>query len=594
MFKLEKLTLFHQGNELPFVYQFDFGINYFSGKNDSGKTEFYTFIDFMFGADVKLSEKTWFKDTLSHAELQFVYQNREYTISRFLSDPNKNYFRYADEENTAELRLQEYRERLNLVFSQNDQTLKELRSFVEEDVGYRTFTVFNFLGEKRQGVLNDFFDKCSSLKYAVKIPGLLNYIFNKNIATIATLKKKEESIKQVIHNLEKTSARNDDIRSRINHQLKVLGIDKTFTGHNADTIRYEVSKFQTSLRRNNSNKKSLTVTELETIYTSLDEQLKRQESFEHDHTEFIADDIKQKELLKTLRDIIGHNPTYAYLVDPIIKLVNGLDKSISFNKYLIQENTIHALKKQREEVRQQLLSSKQKYSIYSVSDKSRAVTLIDEYLNYYDGSLKTSDLSIKKSELRKIQEEIRALQHANNQEQIDSLSADITRLYKSTTAVSDLSEYDFEQDGFRITYFKNGNILQPQISDSVDSLDESAFKNYYTGSMARHTLIQLCGYLSFLRMLIREKKYPLIPILVIDHISKPFDKNNMKSIGAVLHEAYNGIEKSDLQIILFDDEKATNLGIKPDYETDLLTEEKTGFNPFYHVSQEGNETAPTV
>lgn len=65
--------------------------------------------------------------------------------------------------------------------------MKELRAFVEEDIGYRTFTVFNFLGENRQGILNDFFDKCSRLEYSIKMPALLNYIFNKNIARINEL-----------------------------------------------------------------------------------------------------------------------------------------------------------------------------------------------------------------------------------------------------------------------------------------------------------------------------------------------------------------------------------------------------------------------
>ena len=57
--------------------------------------------------------------------------------------------------------------------------------------------------------------------------------------------------------------------------------------------------------------------------------------------------------------------------------------------------------------------------------------------------------------------------------------------------------------------------------------------NYYTGSMARHTLMQLSGYLGFLKLLLEENKYPIIPFLVIDHISKPFDKDNSLAIGKI-------------------------------------------------------------
>ena len=48
----------------------------------------------------------------------------------------------------------------------------------------------------------------------------------------------------------------------------------------------------------------------------------------------------------------------------------------------------------------------------------------------------------------------------------------------------------------------------------VTEKDENGFEqkkevNYYIGSMARHTLIQLCGYFGFLKILLAEEKYPI-------------------------------------------------------------------------------------
>lgn len=584
LFKLISLTLFGCHDEKPFTYSFSEGINFFKGKNDSGKTEFYDFLDYMFGASINMYEKEWFHDSLESAELLFAVDGREYVVTRYIKNNNKNFFRYSDEEVTEPIRQEDLKEKLSSVFTIDDKTLKELRKFVEEDISYRTFTVFSFFGEGRQGTLNDFFDKCSRIEYAIKMPSLLNYIFNKNIARIDKLKKEEESIKTLLDSLEKRAAQNDEIRARVNQQLKVLNISTVFTGANTDTIVHEVNKLQSTLEKTEKSKKDIAITELEAIYTSLDEQIKRQEQFELDHKRFATDDEKTKQLIEALKQVVDEKEEYHYLVDPIIALTSDLEKSISFNKYMIQDNSVRELKKQREVIKRQLLNKKAKYTIYSVSDKTRAVTLIKEYVGNYDSELDGTKISELRTRLKQIREEIRKLQNGNDQDKIDKLSDDITQLYKISVSVSELSEYDFQKDGFQIKYIKNGNTIQPQIIDKEAEKDDQV-RNYYTGSMARHTLMQLCGYLGFLQMLIKDAKYPLIPMLVIDHISKPFDEKNAKAIGAVLEGVYKYVDKSELQIIMFDDKDSDRLGLTPDDSLNLLSEGKSGFNPYYYAPE---------
>jgi hypothetical protein len=117
--------------------------------------------------------------------------------------------------------------------------------------------------------------------------------------------------------------------------------------------------------------------------------------------------------------------------------------------------------------------------------------------------------------------------------------------------------------------------------DVDDEINNKKEVNYYIGSMARHTLIQLCGYLAFLKLLIEDNRYPLIPILVIDHISKPFDEKNCKAIGKVISKAYESIGIENLQIFMFDDEQFESLSVEPSYSEDLVDQNKSGFNPFY-------------
>ena len=82
-------------------------------------------------------------------------------------------------------------------------------------------------------------------------------------------------------------------------------------------------------------------------------------------------------------------------------------------------------------------------------------------------------------------------------------------------------------------------------------------------------------------MLIAENKYPIIPILVIDHISKPFDSQSVASIGTVIHKAYESIGVDNLQIFMFDDEDGNKLNLIPNHTENLVNESRTGFNPFY-------------
>lgn len=330
---------------------------------------------------------------------------------------------------------------------------------------------------------------------------------------------------------------------------------------------------------------------MEAIYTSLDEQLKKQESFESDHKRFIEDDVKQQELLSNLFEMVNDKPEYSYLATPIINLISDLEKSISFNKYFIQEATVRELKKQRDLVKQKILSNQARFTIYSASEKTQAITLIREYLSYYTEDFDSATLKELKKELKEVQERIRNLQSENDSQKIDDLSDEITKLYRAAAGSSDLAEYDFGKSGFHISYLKSGNILQPQITDD-DTLAGNQSKNYYTGSMARHTLIQLCGYLGFLRMLINDGKYPLIPFLVVDHISKPFDTKNQMALGVVLHAIYEDISKEQLQIILFDDKEPSELGITPDRATSLLLDGKSGFNPFYSPVIASQEDSP--
>ncbi len=584
MFKINSLEMKGTNGE-KYTYHFSKGINYFKGKNSSGKTEFYNFIDFMFGSSEDIRKKPWYVDSLERATMIFQYNDIEYKITR-TSDSNINYLHYSNEPEEDNISLREYKDRLNSIFASDVESLRELRNFTDEELTYRTFTMFNFLGEKRQGAIHDFLDKSSDIKYSIKLSAILNFIFNNNLERIYELKKELKILLEQVKELEKNTAKYDFICNQVNNNLQKLGSNTWYTGKNADDIRKqlnEIKDMQAVVRKKNDKN----IADLEVMYNNISEQIKVYENSIIDSKQFETDNKNRKLLLQKLNKLLDENTAFEYLVSPLEELISELDSTISFSKYTINDKTINELRKQRDLIKTEIRRNDSRFKLFTLEEKEKAITVIEEYLSS-DISSSEEELREKRKRIKTIREELKILQNSDDHKKIKELSNYITELYKSASNISSVVKDDTNKEGFHIQYYKKGNILQPMITESVVNENSNIINekvNYYIGSMARHTLIQLCGYFGFLEMLLKEDKYPLIPILVIDHISKPFDQGNSKAIGKVINTAYESIGKENLQLFMFDNEEYEKLDLVPDNFGNLVTETKTGFNPFYFPTE---------
>ncbi|HDR8476711.1 TPA: hypothetical protein QC415_005759 [Bacillus cereus] len=579
MFKITKLIMYSLKEE-EYTYNFQSGVNYFKGVNNSGKTEFYNFIDYMFGSSENLTKKPWYDNTFGKATMIFDFNGIKYRITR-TRDLQVNYFNYdteADDGNDY-IDLTEYKERLNAVFSQGEYTqLKNIKDFTNENLTYRTFTMFNFLGEKRQGLTYNFLDKCSDIKYYTKLMPILNYIFNNNLERIYELQNELTELQKHIKKLEVTAAKYEFIYDQINVNLRKLEAPKMYNGKNESEILNFITEYK-NLESIVKSKKPKNIVELEAMYNSVDEQIKIYENRIADTKQIQKENQNRKLLLEKLDSLLEENENFAYLVTPLKNLMNELDTSISFSKYLINDKTIQELKNKRDFLKNEIKDNENRFKIFSVEEKIKSIALIEEYLST---NVETVDeeLSNKQKRAKEIKNELKVLQNSDDSKKIKQLSHYITSLYTSAVEISDVVKEDVKQHGFEILYHKKGNVLQPIIKKYNDEMKEEIV-NYYVGSMARHTLIQLCGYLAFIEMMLSKNKYPLIPFLVIDHISKPFDKDNSKAIGKIISMAYKSIGSENLQLFIFDDEQYTNLGLEVNKFENLVTDTKTGFIPFY-------------
>jgi len=585
VFRIIRLTMYSFDNK-EYTYHFTAGLNYFRGRNSSGKTEFYNFLDFMFGSSEDIRNKSWYRDTLKKATMEVQVGDITYILTRF-DDPSRNYLYYAGEKEKEILDLREYKNRLNAIFARDTELLKRIRDFTDEELTYRTFTIFNFLGEKRQGIIHDFFDKCSNIKYSVKLAPILNFIFNSNLEKIYLLQKELEKLQDELRKAEMAYSRYDFICKQVNKNIEKLGSNVWFDGKNVEDIRKNIADIK-NMEEPKKKGKDRNISELEVMYNNLSEQIKVYENSISDAKQFENENINRKKLLESLEHLIAENASFKYLVEPLKQLVNELDSTISFNQYTINDKTILELKKQRNMIKEAIKRNDSRFQCYIMEEKAKSIAIIEDYLSadIHDSS---EELKKLKKEIREKKDQIKILQNSDDVVKTRELSKFITMLYKSAEGISSVVDNDILQEGFRIQYFKRGNILQPMVE--VNETDENGLKqkkevNWYTGSLARHTLIQLCGYLGFLKILLSEERYPIIPILAIDHISKPFDKKNALAIGQIINKAYESIGKENLQIFMFDDEEYAVLALEPEHSEDLVNKVKTGFNPFYYVMLE--------
>lgn len=587
MFKIDKLIMKSNHNE-EFTYKFEYGINYFKGKNSSGKTEFYKFIDYMLGSSEKINKQYWYKDSLKEATMEIVYENITYVLTRTL-DAEKNYLYYKDEEQGDSIGSREYKDKLNSIFTKEELFLKDIREFTDENLTYRSFTMFNFLGEKRQGALNDFLDKCSDIRYSVKLNPILNFIFNKNLSLIFKLKKELEVLENEVKSIERTASRFDFICNKVNLNLHKLNILLPYNGRNSDEIKEQIESIKSMESKINKNS-SKTIAELEAIFNNLDEQIKIYENRILDSKRMNIEGENRKILLEKLNLILQNTNELQYLIEPVTNLVQDLESSISFNNYIINDTAVQEMRKQRENLKKEIFNNNYRFKRFNIDEKIKAISIVEDYLSE-NISYNEDELKEKRKRIRAIKEEIKILQNADDVEKIGMISESITNLYKSAYEVSELVKHDIDIEGFKIQYIKKGNILQPMITVNEDERNEAEIiseggkkssEKYYTGSMARHTLIQLSGYLSFLELLIKENKYPIVPIFAIDHISKPFDMVNRKAIGTILEKFYERMDRKSIQIFMFDDENNDDLLVTNATIDNLISENKSGFNPFYY------------
>lgn len=570
MFSIECLELISCSGETS-KYSFSSGINYIHGPNSSGKTEFYNFIDYMLGADKKnLSEAPWFRGSLQAAKMQISFNGHVLILHRDLLD--NEFWLVIDGTACKVSDLEEYRKYLNSLFLESADEPASLSEYVGQELTYRTFTLFSFLSEVTVGRINGFFSKLLETKYRVKQRPLFDYLFSTDANRIVHLQRKIDDLNRQARELEARRAFNSHFLEAVNQELAKLGIVERFDGSNAAAISELVESVVISTRLDSSS--SLVANDVVEV-DQLRDDIKAQKQMIHELNGTKAQDAKRHRLLDRLSSLIADDDSRADLLDQTCNLLSEIEVSIPRKDLDLQKELLEHKESRLTHLEAKLTAANVVFNPLDFDEKSKAVLVVNEYLSQYSALCKPDNYDDVKKEISRLKRELFKLKHSDDDTSINSISDTVTDLYHSASPASSFVVSDFKQLDFHIKFQKEGVGLQPTFTEGEDSVD------VFTGSRARHTLMQVCGYFAFMHYLLPKRNIPLVPLLAFDHVSSPFDEESRGAIGAIILKFYSLVDKDDVQLFLFETEDPDALGVVPDKYISLISDVQTGFNPFY-------------
>ena len=219
---IEELIL-ERNDGQKYSYDFCQGVNYFQGKNGSGKTEFFYFLDYMLGSNsFSISDKEWFQD-LYKATLVYKKAENRYSFTR-IKNSSVNYFRINNEPEER-CNIEQYILFLSVIATNEEsKNLRDLRNITNTELTIRSCSAFIFLEET--GILSNpkvnFLTKCREYKYQKWSSIILDYLFNPNSSEIYIKRQEIINLKRQLKEQQNLLEKLNIYKSSINDSLQKL------------------------------------------------------------------------------------------------------------------------------------------------------------------------------------------------------------------------------------------------------------------------------------------------------------------------------------------------------------------------------------
>lgn len=259
-----------------------------------------------------------------------------------------------------------------------------------------------------------------------------------------------------------------------------------------------------------------------------------------------------------------------------MEMVDEIEEGASYSRLEFKQAALKKAKAELKRLNSQLKVLELGSSPTDVEQRQIALGILDDAILRYEKADQDSSTQIS-SRLQELQREISHLKAEDDPTKLYEVSELISKYYETRRESTSLAAEDFENRGYRIDFLKRGCALRSSKIEESGNLERNRV-TYIVGRFARHTLIQLCGYAAFMEFLLSDTSLPVLPILCIDHPSKPFDKANKKGIGSILNSFVE--RNKSTQVFVFDSAHPADLGLTVS-PIDLSETPGGGFNPFY-------------
>lgn len=574
MFKLVSLQLNCNGNKKRII-EFKNNTSYIFAPNSKGKTLLCECVDYALGGGENVLSKPAMKGV--HSIETIIQVNSQENLYFLRDNEGLFYYKIGNDSVYRQFNQELYNERITALLLGGDDT--EVVGFSEVfdwQISHRSMSFLNFLDQNGMGDLKYIFSKASSEKYRWYYKDILNYIFNyEKIREIVILTKNLKKKVKIYNNLKQTIDKYLVKRDLLFSELRKLGIQ-------VDSItdaRDALLKFEKNYTRPDTTVKEKDLNFLLVASQSLAEEIKVQQCFNEQGKLIISRQKNIQKLLNFFMGIVKENDSLNEYILPIMELIlEAKTKADTFSSLDVSE-TIKKLQVEKEELDNQLYMLQEQLVKLDYKDTEKSIGIAKQMLSDIDSYGNIEDIKQLETEISDLKKKIDLLKKSFDTSKQDIINSAINASYKCLEDKCAFISEDLEKGGEIIFDAKLAQLYgyMDEEIELANGVKEKHKIQYIPGSMARQTTWQILCYLYVMDYTLKiHRGLPLMPLLVLDNISMPFDVNTGKNNYAGIYSFIKQFaEENGIQIILTSNIPASEVGEQN--QIDL----SDGLNPIY-------------